>query len=223
MNSIEENNSPEWKWLNTSLNNNLEQERKRRELEEARGDIPSPLWEFMQAYPELTWDDIMGISADVYLDLQRTWENDKRTLGSLHASRPWDDKKVDLYTLEPPNQGNKKDVSRVPSGTYPTQERHSWTLGDVLCLDKVPGRDGICMHAGNTEDETLGCILLGTGQTERAVTNSKEAERLLRDFVNSSKKDAEARGINANFRTRIKDIPPHQGLQGLEGIVPWKE
>lgn len=133
MNSIEENNSPEWKWLNTSLNNNLEQERKRRELEEARGDIPSPLWEFMLAHPELTWDDIMGIIADVYLDIQRTSENDKRTLGSLHASRPWDDKKWICTHWSLPIEG----IKRMSAESHRGHIQHKRDIRGLLAMHCV--------------------------------------------------------------------------------------
>ncbi len=43
-----------------------------------------------------------------------------------------------------------------------------------LLLD-VPGFKGIRIHAGNTQHDTEGCILLGTGRKDGRVTNSRLA------------------------------------------------
>ena len=62
-------------------------------------------------------------------------------------------------TAEPeaPREGNK---GRIPAGTYhciwePYGKFRGYALKDV------PGFTNIEMHIGNTEDDTLGCILLG--------------------------------------------------------------
>lgn len=46
-------------------------------------------------------------------------------------------------------------------------------------LERVPGRSHILFHAGNTAEDTEGCILLGRGfgrvQGKPAITQSKQA------------------------------------------------
>lgn len=52
----------------------------------------------------------------------------------------------------------------IPSGIY----RMRWTMSnrfkrEMLLLENVPGFAGIRIHAGNTDADTEGCILLGMG------------------------------------------------------------
>lgn len=64
-------------------------------------------------------------------------------------------------TLELPRRGNQHDVSCIPAGTYPCEPWHSPSKGDVIRILSVPGRDNILIHKGNTEADSLGCILVG--------------------------------------------------------------
>lgn len=53
----------------------------------------------------------------------------------------------------------------IPSGIY----RLRWTMSnrfkrEMLLLENVPGFAGIRIHAGNTDADTEGCILLGMGR-----------------------------------------------------------
>lgn len=55
----------------------------------------------------------------------------------------------------------------IPRGTYRVVFVNSQRFGpNTLSLCDVPGFDAIRMHAGNTADDTEGCILLGLGATE---------------------------------------------------------
>lgn len=47
--------------------------------------------------------------------------------------------------------------------------------GKVPRLLNVKGFDGILIHAGNTDKDTLGCILVGTNNVKGQVTNSRAA------------------------------------------------
>ena len=64
------------------------------------------------------------------------------------------------YTLEPPWQNNKKNVSCIPSGTYkiiPAKHKN-YVAYEVL---DVSERKHIKIHIGNWISDTTGCILLG--------------------------------------------------------------
>lgn len=55
----------------------------------------------------------------------------------------------------------------IPRGTYRVVFVTSPRFGpNTLSLRDVPGFDAIRMHAGNSADDTEGCILLGLGATE---------------------------------------------------------
>lgn len=50
----------------------------------------------------------------------------------------------------------------VPLGTYIFSQYNSPTKGDVWITQEVPGRTNIEIHAGNTENDSLGCLLVGS-------------------------------------------------------------
>ena len=65
----------------------------------------------------------------------------------------------------------------IPVGTYTFTAYNSPTKGAVWITQDVPGRSDIEIHAGNTEDDSLGCILVGDSlgivNGLNAVLNSK--------------------------------------------------
>ena len=64
-------------------------------------------------------------------------------------------------TLEPNDRGNGKN-SCIPEGRY-TCRRHSGTkYKNTWGITNVPDRTAILFHIGNIEDDSLGCILLGS-------------------------------------------------------------
>jgi Family of unknown function (DUF5675) len=60
-----------------------------------------------------------------------------------------------------------------------------------LLLD-VPGFAGIRIHAGNTEKDTEGCILLGTGKAQGMVTNSRFAMSIFMPMLEEALKNGVA-------------------------------
>lgn len=73
-----------------------------------------------------------------------------------------------------------KGKTAIPSGIY----RLRWTMSqrfgrEMLLLEGVDGFAGIRIHAGNTEADTEGCILLGKRQVEEGgrirITDSRSA------------------------------------------------
>lgn len=65
-------------------------------------------------------------------------------------------------TLEDAWRDNEPRVSAIPPGNYRISLRQSPRFGLTYEVEGVPGRSHILFHAGNTEHDTHGCILLGT-------------------------------------------------------------
>nr|WP_315471771.1 DUF5675 family protein [uncultured Rhodoferax sp.] len=58
----------------------------------------------------------------------------------------------------------------IPAGVYKVTLVNSPRFGpDTLNLVNVPGFESIRMHAGNTSEDTEGCLLLGMQATERSL------------------------------------------------------
>lgn len=66
------------------------------------------------------------------------------------------------FTFEEEDQENRRNVSSIPPGAYVCKRVQSPTFGDTFEVTGVPGRSGILFHALNTEEDTRGCIGLGT-------------------------------------------------------------
>ena len=85
--------------------------------------------------------------------------------------------KVLGYTLERPPEGNIPLISSVPAGSYHafvrTETKDRWRIE----LTGVPKRGNVQIHVGNTLDDTVGCVLLGTdlGADMCTLRNSKAA------------------------------------------------
>lgn len=124
------------------------------------------------------------------------------TFGTLY-----DGDKILCCTLEDPWLNNKKNVSSVPAGTYSVVKHNSYKYSNVWRLEDVKGRTGILIHAGNTADDTSGCILVGRGigtvKSKPAIINSQAALKSLRQYLPS------------NFTLIIKDYPKPQT------VLPW--
>jgi len=86
-----------------------------------------------------------------------TWVQDDCTLGRLSFGS------LNCFTLELPWNGNKPNISCIPSGTYPITKYESPSKGSVLLLHEVPNRSYIEIHSGNYTSQILGCILVGDG------------------------------------------------------------
>jgi hypothetical protein len=82
-------------------------------------------------------------------------------------------------TLEDSWRDNKRQISCIPAGDYVCKRVNSPKFGEVFQVQDVPNRTHILFHAGNTEHDTSGCILLGTSfgtiNTDPAVLQSARA------------------------------------------------
>ena len=75
-------------------------------------------------------------------------------------------------------------VTAIPHGIYEITKEFSNRFGpDTLTVNNVPGYEGVRIHGGNTSENTLGCLLPGTRNTECTVANSQHALGLLKSIV----------------------------------------
>lgn len=92
-------------------------------------------------------------------------------------------------TLEPPWRGNRRNVSCIPNGEYDyvyMPKSSSGRYTGCYHVMGVPGRSEILIHAGNTCDETRGCILPGLKHGDicgPAVLSSRIALRQINDLA----------------------------------------
>lgn len=67
-----------------------------------------------------------------------------------------------FVTCEEEWKDNANGISCIPAGRYKLQRtiyhKHGFETFEVC---NVPGRERILIHPGNTEEDTMGCILLG--------------------------------------------------------------
>lgn len=98
------------------------------------------------------------------LFLDRIDRNAKRTIGTLAIKG-----EHFCYTLE---DGD----TRIPAGTYALAWHESPRFKRRLpILKNVPGRSYILIHAGNTDKDTEGCILVGFDRAKDMIMHSRLA------------------------------------------------
>jgi len=119
---------------------------------------------------------------------------DTYTHGRLHI-----DGKAMFYTLEdkrrevigrPVADWKVPGVTAIPAGRYEVVITMSPRFKRRLpLLLNVPGFTGVRIHAGNTEHDTEGCILLGTRRAEKSVLNSRAAMQAFTEILEAKLKD----------------------------------
>lgn len=90
-------------------------------------------------------------------------------------------------TCELPWLNNETDKSCIPLGRYTVIKHNSAKHPRTWELQNVPGRSGILIHNGNTDNDSLGCIIVGKSigkiNGQRAVLNSDDTlEKLQNEF-----------------------------------------
>lgn len=125
-----------------------------------------------------SWSDAVNVSID------RMALFDDTTLGLLSVEG-----EPVCWTLEDAWRANRISVSCIPDGSYelvPHDSEHFHSVWRVTVGGKdVPGRTGILIHAGNSVDDTLGCILVGArwmqdGLARARISDSQHALERLR-------------------------------------------
>jgi len=137
--------------------------------------------------------------ATVTININRHTETEHSTQGELQVGTQT------LRALELPDRENASTndsatAGRIPAGTYQAHVRTDGPLGWRIELEGVPGRGNIQIHAGNTPEDTTGCILPGTTEGVDRVNNSRDARDIIREEVENA-------GPGARIEVNITDPP----------------
>ncbi len=112
--------------------------------------------------------------------LQRISQSEEGTFGQLLDPTG----KILCLTCEPPPDAEHP---CIPAGVYNCIPHNGNEWKNVWEVTNVPGRSDILIHAGNTDHDTLGCIVVGTGfgwiGTQQAVMQSLQALNMLRNTL----------------------------------------
>lgn len=80
----------------------------------------------------------------------------------------------------------------IPAGTYKVEITFSPRFHeDLPLLFGVPGFEGIRIHAGNTDSDTEGCILVGTWSGGEFIRESRKALEALLDALDAGSQDGQ--------------------------------
>lgn len=97
----------------------------------------------------------------------------------------------------------KPSITAIPRGTYEitldvvspkyskVQFYKDVCNGKVPRLKNVKGFDGILIHAGNTDRDSSGCLLVGQNKVKGQVVNSKETFKQLYNLLQEGKSRGE--------------------------------
>jgi hypothetical protein len=106
------------------------------------------------------------------LHLKRLHRTDKSTIGELTI-----DGKFECYTLEDIERDVKiKSETAISKGTYKVIINQSNRFKRLMpLLLNVPNFEGVRIHAGNTNHDTEGCILVGRTRGVDFIGQSRKA------------------------------------------------
>lgn len=137
---------------------------------------------------------------DMELQLKREIFTDESTIGTLTI-----DGKFECYILEDKDRGINNTLTleqimrvkvygktAIPYGRYEVD----WTISArfkvmMPILLNVVGWSGIRIHKGNTEIDSLGCLLCGTRKLSNRITESTIATNKLYAKIESAKKQGQ--------------------------------
>jgi hypothetical protein len=119
-------------------------------------------------------------TTDSLLEVVRKVKTTKSTIGELHVNNSYE-----CDTLEDPEQKEKIPGNTcIPEGMYEVVIAYSPRYAKPMPrLLKVPNFEGILIHPGNTDLDTLGCILVGkrSKETPDLIVESRAAFKVLMD------------------------------------------
>lgn len=116
------------------------------------------------------------------IEVIRTEFTEKSTIGRLFINGNYF-----CYTLEDKVRDGDKVYGKtaIPDGVYDVRlsfsNRFNVSMPEIL---NVRGFSGVRIHSGNTDADTLGCILLGYTKSRDFIGNSRSA---FKDFMQATK------------------------------------
>lgn len=145
------------------------------------------------------------------LELKRIYKGDTYTIGKLYINGSYfcdtlEDKDRGLTQDMPLEEIKKIKVdskTAIPTGTYKVSldilspkfsdfkkyPAYKFCDGYLPRLVNVPGYQGVLIHIGNEDEDTDGCILVGTNSIKGKVTNSTSTFRKLYDIITESESE----------------------------------
>lgn len=148
------------------------------------------------------------------IELQRTKEQNNSVFGELFI-----DGSFFCYTLEDKIRDVKiKHETCIPEGTYNVVMNLSQRFKTILpLLLNVPGFEGIRIHAGNTIEDTSGCILLGSAISGDTLLHSKAA---LAKFLPRLKAALRAGSVTIVIKNPVKAVAPTEKPSPIVEDIP---
>lgn len=143
--------------------------------------------------------------------VDRKWKKQSYTISNLLIDGKWfcnvledaDRGLDDSMSVDRILELKKPTITAIPRGTYEiTLDVVSPKYSKVqfykdVCNSKVPrlkdvkGFDGILIHAGNTDKDSSGCLLVGVNKIKGQVVNSKETFKALYKLLQDRKSKGE--------------------------------
>lgn len=145
------------------------------------------------------------------LVIDRKWKKQNYTISNLTIDGEWfcnvledtDRNLDDSMSIEKIKSLKKPSITAIPRGTYEvsldiTSPKYSKIpFYKELCSGKLPrllyvkGFDGILIHAGNTDKDSSGCLLVGQNKVKGQVINSRETFKALYKLLKDRKMKGE--------------------------------
>lgn len=110
------------------------------------------------------------------LTLKRLTRTEKSTIGELHINGAFE-----CYTLEDAERASKVyGRTAIPKGRYEVMINYSNRFKQYMpLLLNVPNYEGVRIHSGNTDADTLGCVLVGQAKGVDVIGASRAAYKAL--------------------------------------------
>ncbi len=132
------------------------------------------------------------------LDLIRNIKTPNSTIGDLSINGKWE-----CYILEDTDRGLQQEMTldeivskkikgqtAIPTGRYEIVISYSNKFQKKLpLLMNVPGFEGIRIHSGNTNADTIGCLMPGNNKETDKVTESRDAFALFFKKIEAAMKN----------------------------------
>lgn len=134
--------------------------------------------------------------------LERQWKNCRREDGTVYCiGKLYINGEFFCNTIEDEDRGLMQDMSlneirerkvygltAIPTGIYRVSISYSPRFKRSLpMIHDVPGYVGIRIHSGNTERDSLGCVIVGENKEKGKVLNSKVTMNNLMEKLGQAK------------------------------------